>query len=38
MSFLPILSLPSNALSFAFKRRLGPSDKLRLDLELRTPS
>ncbi|XP_061363558.1 outer envelope pore protein 37, chloroplastic [Gastrolobium bilobum] len=28
MSFIPILSLPSNALSFAFKRRLGPSDKL----------
>lgn len=28
MSFLPILSLPSNALSFAFKRRFGPSDKL----------
>ncbi|KOM33848.1 hypothetical protein LR48_Vigan01g340400 [Vigna angularis] len=30
MSFLPILSLPSNAPSFAFKRRFGPSDKLRL--------
>ncbi|KAK7348505.1 hypothetical protein VNO80_23063 [Phaseolus coccineus] len=28
LSFLPILSLPSNALSFAFKRRFGPSDKL----------
>ncbi|KAG4929110.1 hypothetical protein AAZX31_17G000700 [Glycine max] len=28
ISFLPILSLPSNALSFAFKRRFGPSDKL----------
>ncbi|KAK7376382.1 hypothetical protein VNO78_34666 [Psophocarpus tetragonolobus] len=28
MSFLPILSLPSNALSFSFKRRFGPSDKL----------
>ncbi|KAK7363936.1 hypothetical protein VNO77_06101 [Canavalia gladiata] len=28
MSFLPTLSLPSNALSFAFKRRFGPSDKL----------
>lgn len=28
MSFLPVLSLPSNALSFAFKRRFGPSDKL----------
>ncbi|KAJ1400421.1 hypothetical protein SESBI_29628 [Sesbania bispinosa] len=28
MSFHPILSLPSNALAFAFKRRLGPSDKL----------
>ncbi|KAL2339342.1 hypothetical protein Fmac_013788 [Flemingia macrophylla] len=28
MSFLPILSLPSNSLSFAFKRRFGPSDKL----------
>lgn len=28
MSFLPAISLPSNALSFAFKRRFGPSDKL----------
>jgi hypothetical protein len=28
MSFLPTLSLPSNALSFAFKRRFGLSDKL----------
>lgn len=28
MSFLPILSLPSNDLSFAFKRRFGLSDKL----------
>lgn len=30
MSFIPSISLPSNALSFAFKRRFGPSDKLRL--------
>ena len=30
MSFIPTISLPSNALSFAFKRRFGPSDKLRL--------
>jgi len=36
MSFLPILSLPSNDLSFAFKRRFGLSDKLRF--ELTTPS
>ncbi|KAK9947265.1 hypothetical protein M0R45_002899 [Rubus argutus] len=28
MSFIPTVSLPSNALSFAFKRRFGPSDKL----------
>ncbi|XP_062090149.1 outer envelope pore protein 37, chloroplastic [Humulus lupulus] len=28
MSFIPAISLPSNALSFAFKRRFGPSDKL----------
>ncbi|KAG6727284.1 hypothetical protein I3842_02G122400 [Carya illinoinensis] len=28
MSFIPSISLPSNALSFAFKRRFGPSDKL----------
>lgn len=28
MSFIPSLSLPSNALSFAFKRRFGPSNKL----------
>ncbi|CAL5391450.1 unnamed protein product [Camellia sinensis] len=28
MAFIPNLSLPSNALSFAFKRRFGPSDKL----------
>ncbi|KAI4297884.1 hypothetical protein L6164_037743 [Bauhinia variegata] len=28
MSFIPSLSLPSNALSCAFKRRLGPSNKL----------
>ncbi|KAL1334397.1 hypothetical protein HN51_063318 [Arachis hypogaea] len=28
MSFIPTLSVPSNALSFAFKRRLTPSDKL----------
>lgn len=37
MSFLPILSLPSNALSFAFKRTFGPSDKLRLELTTTTP-
>ncbi|KAI8537153.1 hypothetical protein RHMOL_Rhmol09G0003600 [Rhododendron molle] len=28
MAFIPSISLPSNALSMAFKRRLGPSDKL----------
>ncbi|KAI5670059.1 hypothetical protein M9H77_19912 [Catharanthus roseus] len=28
MSFIPSISLPSNELSFAFKRRFGPSDKL----------
>ncbi|XP_010930305.1 outer envelope pore protein 37, chloroplastic isoform X1 [Elaeis guineensis] len=28
MSFIPSVSLPSNALSFAFKRRFSPSDKL----------
>ncbi|KAK9287820.1 hypothetical protein L1049_016262 [Liquidambar formosana] len=28
LSFIPSISLPSNALSFAFKRRFGPSDKL----------
>ncbi|KAI9126720.1 hypothetical protein K1719_002316 [Acacia pycnantha] len=28
MSFIPSLSLPSNALSFAFKRRFGPPNKL----------
>ncbi|KAM1061361.1 hypothetical protein ACFX2I_025814 [Malus domestica] len=28
MSLIPTLRLPSNALSFAFKRRFGPSDKL----------
>ncbi|GAV67151.1 hypothetical protein CFOL_v3_10660 [Cephalotus follicularis] len=28
MSFIPSISLPSNALSFAFKRRFSPSDKL----------
>ncbi|XP_023529303.1 outer envelope pore protein 37, chloroplastic [Cucurbita pepo subsp. pepo] len=28
LSFIPKISLPSNALSFAFKRRFGPSDKL----------
>lgn len=31
MSFIPSISLPSNALSFAFKRQFGPSDKLRSD-------
>ncbi|CAL9113823.1 unnamed protein product, partial [Musa textilis] len=30
MSFIPSISLPSNALSLAFKRRFSPSDKLRL--------
>ncbi|XP_052173945.1 outer envelope pore protein 37, chloroplastic [Diospyros lotus] len=28
MAFIPSISLPSNALAFAFKRRFGPSDKL----------
>ncbi|XWS61375.1 hypothetical protein CRYUN_Cryun07bG0120900 [Craigia yunnanensis] len=28
MSFIPSILLPSNALSFAFKRRFSPSDKL----------
>ncbi|MED6205692.1 Outer envelope pore protein 37, chloroplastic [Stylosanthes scabra] len=28
LSFIPTFSVPSNALSFAFKRRLTPSDKL----------
>ncbi|KAJ4723904.1 Outer envelope pore protein 37, chloroplastic [Melia azedarach] len=28
MSFIPTISLPSNAISFAFKRRFSPSDKL----------
>jgi len=28
MSFIPSISLPSNAFSFAFKRQFGPSDKL----------
>ncbi|XVF51047.1 hypothetical protein PTKIN_Ptkin04bG0152500 [Pterospermum kingtungense] len=28
MSFIPSISLPSNAVSFAFKRRFSPSDKL----------
>ncbi|KAH1075328.1 hypothetical protein J1N35_027656 [Gossypium stocksii] len=28
MSFIPSISVPSNAVSFAFKRRLSPSDKL----------
>lgn len=28
MTFIPSISLPSNAVSFAFKRRFGPSDKL----------
>ncbi|XP_064956161.1 outer envelope pore protein 37, chloroplastic-like isoform X1 [Musa acuminata AAA Group] len=28
MSFIPSISLPSNALSLAFKRRFSPSDKL----------
>ncbi|KAJ4906500.1 hypothetical protein Rs2_10158 [Raphanus sativus] len=28
LSFIPTISLPSNAVSFAFKRRFSPSDKL----------
>ncbi|KAG8476734.1 hypothetical protein CXB51_030925 [Gossypium anomalum] len=28
LSFIPSISLPSNAVSFAFKRRFSPSDKL----------
>ncbi|XP_078172334.1 chloroplast outer envelope protein 37 isoform X2 [Carex rostrata] len=28
LTFIPSISLPSNALSFAFKRRFSPSDKL----------
>ncbi|CAN6335829.1 unnamed protein product [Urochloa humidicola] len=28
ISFIPSISLPSNSLSFAFKRQLTPSDKL----------
>ncbi|KAG2328370.1 hypothetical protein Bca52824_011098 [Brassica carinata] len=28
LSFIPTISLPSNAASFAFKRRFIPSDKL----------
>ncbi|KAK8484417.1 hypothetical protein V6N11_001674 [Hibiscus sabdariffa] len=28
MSFIPSISIPSNAVSFAFKRRLTPRDKL----------
>ncbi|KAK4720629.1 hypothetical protein R3W88_010862 [Solanum pinnatisectum] len=28
MTFIPSISLPSNAMSFAFKRQFGPSDKL----------
>ncbi|MFQ6632786.1 hypothetical protein Gotur_012122, partial [Gossypium turneri] len=31
LSFIPSISLPSNAVSFAFKRRFSPSDKLRLE-------
>lgn len=34
LSFIPKVSLPSNALSFAFKRRFGPSDKLRLGFKI----
>ena len=30
LSFIPTISLPSNAASFAFKRQFSPSDKLRL--------
>ncbi|GFP87145.1 outer envelope pore protein 37 chloroplastic [Phtheirospermum japonicum] len=29
MTFIPSISLPSNAVAFAFKRRFSPSDKLR---------
>ncbi|CAN6339991.1 unnamed protein product [Urochloa humidicola] len=32
ISFIPSISLPSNSLSFAFKRQLTPSDKLRLEM------
>lgn len=32
MSFIPSISLPSNTLSLAFKRRYSPSDKLRCAL------
>lgn len=34
LSFIPSISLPSNALSFAIKRRFGPSDKLRFEIFL----
>lgn len=34
MSFIPSVSLPSNALSFAFKRHFSPSDKLRFVIYL----
>lgn len=38
MSFVPIISFPSNVLSFVFKRRFSPSDKLRADFAtLSTP-
>ncbi|KAL8557488.1 hypothetical protein ACS0TY_004791 [Phlomoides rotata] len=29
MTFIPSISLPSNAISCAFKRRFSPSDKMR---------
>jgi hypothetical protein len=32
LSIIPSISLPSNALSFAFKRRFTPSNKLRYNL------
>lgn len=31
LSFIPSISLPSNALSFALKRRISPNNKLRLE-------
>lgn len=34
MAFIPSISLPSNAISMGFKRRFGPSDKLRWGLSL----
>nr|XP_019703724.1 outer envelope pore protein 37, chloroplastic-like [Elaeis guineensis] len=34
MSFIHGVSMSSNALSFAFKRRFSPSDKLRLEMKM----